>query len=400
MKLNEVCDFIVDCEHKTAPLDPNGEFISIRTPNIGKGRFILDGVNRVSRETYEKWTRRGKPAAGDLIMAREAPVGNVAVIVDEENICLGQRTVLIRPDSSKADSAFLTYYLLSDYGQMQVHGESTGATVAHLNMSDIRDIDLIDFPPLPTQQRIASILSAYDDLIEVNNQRIKLLEETAREIYKEWFVRMRFPGWKKAKMVKGVPEGWEKADCYSIAEVKGGGTPLTTNPAYWDGDIMFFTPTDHSDSFYVMTCEKRINQKGLENSSTKMFPKNSTFITARGSVGNICLASEEMAMNQSCFGLIAKEKLDEFFLFTFVDEMIGYLKQVAIGATFDAITLNTFKNYYRLIPPQSLRRAFDDYARPLFAQIENLIRQNSQLRQIRDRLLPRLVSGKLLIRES
>ncbi|AEE54479.1 restriction endonuclease subunit S [Haliscomenobacter hydrossis] len=291
---------------------------------------------------------------------------------------------------------FLYYFLI--YYSAGFHNFSSGAAIQNINTEILRNT-LISIPHLSMQNSIASILSNYDDLIEVNNQRIKLLEETARELYKEWFVRMRFPGWKETKFVKGVPEDWVYDTCYSFADIKGGGTPSTTNPEYWEGDINFFTPTDHSNSFFIFETEKKITEKGLRNSSTKMFTKYSTFITARGTVGNICLAGTDMAMNQSCFGIVSHNENDCFFTFLFTDEMIKYLKLVANGATFDAITLNTFKNYKALIPNTELRQLFFERTSPFFYQIENLLQQNTQLRQIRDRLLPRLISDKLTIKE-
>ena len=109
--LDDVCEFIVDCLHKTAPIQAEG-YPSIRTPNVGRGRLILDGVNRVSEAVYQEWTQRAVPVAGDLILAREAPAGNVAIIKDGQVVCLGQRTVHLRPDRKKVDPDFLCYYLL------------------------------------------------------------------------------------------------------------------------------------------------------------------------------------------------------------------------------------------------------------------------------------------------
>ena len=143
--LNQICDLIVDCEHKTAPVQEQG-YPSIRTPNIGRGFFILDGVNRVSEETYTAWTRRAAPSPGDLILAREAPVGNVAVIPEGEKFCLGQRTVLIRPNKNLVDPYYLCYQLLTPDMQSRMHGKSAGATVHHLNLKDIRSMEI---PPLP-----------------------------------------------------------------------------------------------------------------------------------------------------------------------------------------------------------------------------------------------------------
>lgn len=137
MHLVDLCELIVDCEHKTAPTQEAGH-PSIRTPNIGRGHLILDNVNRVSEETYRLWTQRAAPRAGDLIMARDAPVGNVAIVPPGLNPCLGQRTLLIRPDQSKVDDGFLNYYLNGPDMQGIVHAKTNGATVPHLNMKDVR----------------------------------------------------------------------------------------------------------------------------------------------------------------------------------------------------------------------------------------------------------------------
>ena len=133
--LDSLCELIVDCEHKTAPTQETG-YPSIRTPNIGKGVLILDGVNRVSEKTYNEWTRRAIPQADDLILAREAPAGNIAVIPENIKVCLGQRTVLIRPKKNKLISKFLAHLILSKDVQEQLLSHSTGATVEHINMSD------------------------------------------------------------------------------------------------------------------------------------------------------------------------------------------------------------------------------------------------------------------------
>jgi type I restriction enzyme S subunit len=163
--LNDICESIIDCEHNTAPIQTEG-YPSIRTPNIGRGRLILDGVNRVSEETYKRWTQRAIPRADDLILAREAPIGNVAIIPKNLKVCLGQRTVLIRPDKSKINPNYLVYLLLGDEVQGRIFSLSNGATVHHLNMADIRNLHLPPLPSLLSQRKIASILSAYDDLIE------------------------------------------------------------------------------------------------------------------------------------------------------------------------------------------------------------------------------------------
>lgn len=185
MRLEEACLLIADCPHSTAPDEGQG-FPLVRTPNVGNGRLVFDKMHRVSKAVYDARNKRAKPQAGDLIYAREAPAGNVALITKGQEVCLGQRTVLLRPNPAIADSAFLTYYLLAPEQRHHLLGTATGATVTHVNIPEIRGLE-VTLPPLPVQRRSADILSSYDDLIENNRRRIAILEETARLAYRKWF---------------------------------------------------------------------------------------------------------------------------------------------------------------------------------------------------------------------
>ena len=294
----------------------------------------------------------------------------------------------------KLNKDFLYYFLI--YYSESFHNFSSGAAIQNINTEILRNTK-INLPSLKTQQKIANILSTYDELIEVNTLRIKTLEETAQALYKEWFVRFRFPNYQQTEFIKGVPKGWEVGNIFDFAEVKGGGTPLTTNEQYWTGNIPFYTPTDYNNDFYVFETEKNITKLGLKNSSTKLFSKGTVFITARGSVGNVCLAGIDMAMNQSCFAIVSSNNTNEFYLFLFVKEMTNFFKQVASGATFDAFNLATFKNYKTIIPNVDVIESFSIICTPIFNQIETLQSQNKELRQIRDRLLPRLISGRISV---
>jgi len=168
--LADLCELIVDCEHKTAPTQEEG-IPSIRTPNIGKGKLLLDGVYRVSEETYKEWSRRAEPKAGDLILAREAPAGNVAVIPENIKVCLGQRTVLIRPKSNIFESEFLAFLLLCPDMREKLLAHSRGATVQHVNMKDIRALNVGAIPPIEIQKIIVEKLN---NLIE-QNQRLETI---------------------------------------------------------------------------------------------------------------------------------------------------------------------------------------------------------------------------------
>lgn len=225
VQLNEICELIVDCPHSTAT-DEGAGYPLIRTPNIGPGYFNLEGVHRVSKAAYDKRNLRAIPRPNDLILAREAPAGNVAIIPDGAEFCLGQRTVLIRPDASKVYPLFLNYYLNAPEQRHKLLRNANGATVSHVNMPIIRNLS-VDLPSVEAQKRIASILGAYDALIENNRKQIKLLEEAAQRLYKEWFIDLRFPGHETATIdpQTELPEGWSRSALGSFAHVVMGQSP-------------------------------------------------------------------------------------------------------------------------------------------------------------------------------
>ena len=189
-ELASLCELIVDCEHKTAPTQKHG-YPSIRTPNIGKGRLILDDVNRVSEATYEAWTRRAVPLPGDLILAREAPAGNVAVIPEDTHVCLGQRTVLIRPQRELFEPEYLAHLLLQSSSQRRLLAHSRGATVQHVNMKDIRAFMIASVPSLGTQLQVVDQLAGIDQACEslevAYRQKCTALDELKKSLLHQAF---------------------------------------------------------------------------------------------------------------------------------------------------------------------------------------------------------------------
>ena len=176
-----------------------------------------------------------------------------------------------------------------------------------------------------------------------------------------------------------------------------GGTPKTDVADYWHGEIPFFTPKDAVDAPYVLDTEKHLTDRGLAACNSQLYPKGTIFITARGTVGNLNLAQAPMAMNQSCYALKGKGDLSQFFLFSALKEAVQQFKSRAGGAVFDAIVVNTFKIIPFLRPPQELVREYTELVDPMFHQIDRLLLQSAKLREARDRLLPRLMSGDLVV---
>ena len=210
----DLCVAVVDCVNRTAPtVEGPSPYRMIRTTNVRGGFIDLSNVNYVDESTYQRWTRRQVPERGDIILTREAPLGDVGLVRDDEGIFLGQRLVSYRANPALLDQRYLLYTLLGPDLQSQIQALGSGSTVAHMRVPDAKRL-LIPTPPIEIQRRIGAILGAYDDLIEVNRRRIALLEEMVRRLFEEWFVRFRFPGHEGHAMIETpdgpLPQGWRK----------------------------------------------------------------------------------------------------------------------------------------------------------------------------------------------
>jgi type I restriction enzyme S subunit len=314
--------------------------------------------------------------------------------------CLNREWVLTNQQinsiipSKDHDYRFIYYQL--NCLKNTIVGAATGAATPIINKSKFEGIK-VKYPTLLVQQKIAGILSSYDDLIENNLKRIKLLEEMAQITYEEWFVRLRFPGHESTPInpETGLAEGWESIRCYDAMEVLSGGTPKTNIEAYWNGSIPFYTPKDALDSSYVFETEKYVTPLGVKKCNSKLYPKDTVFITARGTVGKINLAGSPMAMNQSCYALAGKEGVSTYFLFFSVKASVDAFRGASNGGVFNTIIVDTFRYLPFIKPTQDLMKKFEVYVSPILAEVFNLMRQNNHLREARDILLPRLMTGMI-----
>ena len=338
----------------------------------------------------------------DLIIAmtEQGPglLGSSALIPEGGKFLHNQRLGLIQDlDETALDKKFLYYLFNTRFVRGQISGSATGTKVKHTAPERIYRVKATVPSKVPEQEKIASILSAYDDLIENNRRRIQLLEQTARLLYKEWFVHLRFPGHEHVTITDGVPGGWEKKTAFEAMDILSGGTPKTKISDYWHGEIPFFTPKDTTDYAYAFITEKSITEDGLRNCSSKLYPKDTVFITARGTVGKVNLAQTDMAMNQSCYALVAKPPINQHYLYFALVEGVEQFRSRAVGAVFDAIIRDTFKLIPFVIPDHTFIQVFSDYTSPILQQIDVVSNETRKLAQARDLLLPRLMNGEISI---
>ena len=300
-----------------------------------------------------------------------------------------EHAVVTQPNSAN-NAKYLTYKLNGlSLGRFSGQAAQPGLSVTKL--ARLR----IEMPPKWYQDKVAGILYAYDNLIEVNNKRIKVLEQIAENLYKEWFVRFRFPGHETSGFENGIPKGWNVCRFSSIANVLSGGTPSTDHDEYYGGNIPFYTPKDSSDDYFVFDTISKLTEEGLQHCNSQLYPKNTIMITARGTVGNLNLLAKPMAMNQSCYALTSNTIPSQYFLFFLIKREILKLRKMASGGVFDTIIVSTFDHIKVTIPDKSLIMSFDMLVSPILDETYTLLKQNRNLIRQRDLLLPRLMSGKL-----
>jgi type I restriction enzyme S subunit len=257
-------------------------------------------------------------------------------------------------------------------------------------------------PDPGTQRKIAAILSAYDELIETQQRRIALLEKLAEEIYREWFVRLRFPGHEKVKIVKGLPDGWKLVKLDQAFNYTGGGTPSKEVSRYWnDGDVNWFTPTDITGAkgMFLSRSGMRCTDEGFANSSAKMFPAYSVMLTSRATIGAVGINTTPACTNQGFITCIPNEQYPLPYLYHWLKLAKPHFEMLSVGATFPELTKGTFKRIEILTPPKSLTAAFNELVSPICKQMEALLSANCHLTRTRDLLLPRLISGKLSVED-
>lgn len=394
MILSDVCEFIVDCPHSTAPDEGKG-YPLIRTPNVGKGRLDLNGVHRVSKSVYKQRIQRGAPRANDLIFAREAPAGNVALVQENQAVCLGQRTVLIRPNVQKVNPRYLVYYLLSPKPQYELLGTANGATVAHVNLPAIRNLK-IELPEKAVQDKIGTILVSYDDLIENNQKQIKLLEEAAQRLYKEWFVDLRFPGHENTKIVDGVPEGWNWCKLEDAIQFD----PKVTLTKERMKQLIPMSALSTSS----MVLDESQFTETTSNSGSKF--QNGDTLLARitpclenGKTAYVFgLESDEGAVGSTEYIVMRAKTINSYMVYLLA--RTDDFRQSAINSMSGSdgrqrVKSDKLKMLDYLHPTGELVEKFEKVAEPIFEKICKLSKQMQQAKQARDLLLPKLMSGEV-----
>ncbi len=360
----------------------------------------------------------------DLLFARRSLVaegaGKCSIVLEVNEATTFESSIIrARPNPEIANSLFLYYFFSSIYGKQALGSILRQVAVAGITGSDLGKL-VVPVPPLQEQRAIAHILGILDDKIELNRQMNETLEAMARALFKDWFVdfgpvRAKMAGQQPPGLAadiaalfpdtlddEGKPVGWDYQPLSEFIELIGGGTPATSNPAYWAGDIPWFSVVDApkpSDVFVIKT-QKHITQLGLNNSSTRLLTEGTIIISARGTVGKLAIVAQPMAMNQSCYAIQSANGWNQFFVYFLIKNAVQELQSNTHGSVFDTITRNTFSSINAIYPPQKLGSVFNALVTPWLNKIKYNLLESETIAAVHDLLLPKLLSGELRVKDA
>ena len=412
-----------------------GRIVTGKTPSTERSEYfeghipfltptdMADGLKTV--KTIRSLTDAGLATVKNCLVQRGVAVSCIgwqmgkSVLVLEPTVT-NQQIHTIVVDESRYDLPFV-YYLLTGMRSRIFELGATATRTPIVNKTTFSQVSVL-IPDMDTQREIASFLSALDDRITLLRETNATLEAIAQALFKSWFVdfgpvraKMEgrtpegmdeataalFPDALEESELGRVPKGWRQQTFRETIQIIGGGTPKTSNPDFWGGDIPWFSVVDApgpSDVFVIDT-EKHITDAGLHGSSTKLLPVGTTIISARGTVGKLARTGRAMAMNQSCYGLRGKAG-DTYFTYFSATRLVEQLQQRAHGSVFDTITQETFSGVHVAYPEPPTIKAFDAAVDALMARIRANLFQAQTLSTLRDTLLPRLISGQLRLPEA
>lgn len=379
---------------------PQGYCLFLNTGNVTKEGLIFEENQFITKEKDEA-LRKGKLKRGDIVYTTRGTVGNAGYYnsnVPYENVRINSGMVILRANVEIVDARFLYQILKSEYYRPYFKQYCTGSAQPQLPIKNFSQIYL-NVPDIKTQHRIADIVSAYDDLIKNNQRQIKLLEEeAAQRLYKEWFVDLRFPGHENTKIVDGVPEGWRVASIADICDTVGGGTPSTKIQSYYEkGDILWVTPTDITRNFSLalLDTEKKITPEGLKNSSANMLPAETILMTSRASVGFFGMCKYEVCTNQGFISCIPKRENLQMYLLFNLKSRVEEIRQKAGGSTYLEISKTVFRELKIILPKDEVLAEYQKNVHDIFDEIYCRTEMIKSLVDMRNRLLPKLMSGEV-----
>lgn len=375
VKAEDYCFTVTDGTHDSPKAKENGHYL-ITSKHLAPYSIDFSSAKKISEEDYQKVIKRSPVEQWDILFSM---IGTIGITYLEKNTDIDyacKNMGIFKFNGEKDKAYWLYYYLQTPQAKEYILGHLRGTTQQYLPLGSLRDFP-IQVPSAEIRNNITSILRSLDDRIAVNTAINENLEKQAQALFKNLLADIQ-----------------ERVPFTSVIQVLGGGTPKTGKQEYWNGEIPFFTPKDVGAP-YVLTTEKNITPLGLDNCNSRLYPVNTVFLTARGTVGKVSLAGVPMSMNQSCYALAGKDGLHQIIVYHYVLETVKALKHKASGAVFDAIITRDFDT--ESVPALSSEQidSFIAVAEPIYSDILNRTIENQRLAALRDTLLPKLMNGEI-----
>ncbi|MDD3018339.1 MAG: restriction endonuclease subunit S [Comamonas sp.] len=388
---NDVCDLVIDCKNRTPPFSESEDYAVVRTPNVRDGKFVWSDLKFTDKKSFEIWTSRGVPSEGDILITREAPLGEACLVPEKINVCLGQRMMLYRPCALKINGQYMLYAILSNNVQKTLFKKIGGSTVGHAKVDDIRYLQISMPNKLEEQQAIAEALSDADALIESLEQLITKKRQVKQGAMQELLTgQRRLPGFSGGWVVKRLEE---------LADIRSGGTPSTSQPQFWDGDVLWCTPTDITalnGGKYIIETSRKITVAGLKASSAEIIPAGSIVMTSRATIGECAININPITTNQGFKNFVPFDSVDTEFLYYLLSTQREGFVSLCSGSTFLEIGKNQLMTYEVLIPNEkSEQTAIAIILADMDKEIEGIEARLSKARKIKQSMMQELLTGRI-----
>lgn len=382
-KLGDVAEVIGGGTPKTSTPEYWGGEIPWLTPKDLTGYkkvYISQGDRNITEEGLKQSSAKLMPK-GTVLLTSRAPIGYVAIASNAITTNQGFKSLVCNPNWSH--NIFIYYWLLSNIEYIKSQG--TGTTFSEVSGSVVKQLQ-INLPTLPEQKAIAEVLASLDDKIDLLHRQNQTLESLAETLFRQWFIEQ-------------ASDDWEEKPLDKVLSVKGGTTPSTKNEDYWDGDVLWTTPRDLSNNqqMYLFDTARKITQEGLSQISSGLLPEGTLLLSSRAPVGYLAFSVYPISINQGYIAIMDDKEFSKEYLYLWLKLNMDYVRSHANGSTFQEISKTAFKQLNMLCPPEELREEFDKQIQPYFQKIKANIFQIRTLENLRDTLLPKLMSGDVRV---
>lgn len=359
---------------------------------------IIENPLYISVDKYNEIKEKfGVPQTGDMLLTSVGTIGIPYIIKKKDCFYFKDGNLTwFRDFREGLNSKYLYYWIKSSEGTGTLYNTTIGSSQKALTISALKNIK-VSLPPRSVQDKIVEVVSVYDDLIENNQKQIKLLEEAAQRLYKEWFVDLRFPGHENTKIVDGVPEGWQYEKLGDLVKTTSGGTPSRRKSEYYvNGNIRWIKTKELNDGFIFET-EEHITEDAVKNSSAKVLPEGALIVAMYGAtIGKIGITAAEMACNQACCAFISfDDMISKEYLYCWLMDNREYLVSQGKGAAQSNLSQEMIRNFSLLCPDKKVIKNFTEIVTTMLENKRVLENKILMLSKARDDLLPKLMSGEV-----